>query len=69
MRALLSGAAIPAFAAFVFVMPVCAQQAAAQQARAVDASVLKAAGSASDPMPGTWLSYGRTQAAFGGHIL
>jgi glucose dehydrogenase len=33
----------------------------AQQPRAVDANVLKAAGTAIDPMPGTWLTYGLTQ--------
>ncbi len=33
----------------------------AQPARTVDAAVLKAAGTANDPMAGSWLSYGRTQ--------
>jgi len=33
----------------------------AQQPRPVDAAVLKAAGTANDPMAGSWLSYGRTQ--------
>src|SRR5579863_6114827 len=33
----------------------------AQQPRAVDAAVLKAAGTANDSMSGSWLSYGRTQ--------
>jgi PQQ-dependent dehydrogenase (methanol/ethanol family) len=33
----------------------------AQQPRAVDANVLKVAGSANDPMPGSWLTYGLTQ--------
>ena len=33
----------------------------AQQPRPVDAAVLKAAGTANDPMAGTWLSYGLTQ--------
>ena len=33
----------------------------AQQPRAVDAAALKAAGTAKDPMAGTWLSYGLTQ--------
>ncbi len=33
----------------------------AQQPRVVDANVLKAAGTANDPMPGSWLSNGRTQ--------
>jgi quinohemoprotein ethanol dehydrogenase len=33
----------------------------AQQDRPVDASVLKAAGTANDSMAGSWLSYGRTQ--------
>ena len=36
--------------------------ATAQQPRAVDANVLKAAGTANDPMPGSWLTYGLTQA-------
>src|SRR5207247_825318 len=53
MRALLSGGVI---AALAFVMTL-----EAQQPRTVDAAVLKAAGTANDPMPGTWLSYGRTQ--------
>jgi PQQ-dependent dehydrogenase (methanol/ethanol family) len=35
--------------------------ATAQQPRTVDANVLKAAGTASDPMAGTWLTYGLTQ--------
>jgi quinohemoprotein ethanol dehydrogenase len=34
---------------------------AAQQPRTVDANVLKLAGTANDPMAGTWLTYGRTQ--------
>src|SRR5215472_18694038 len=33
----------------------------AQPPRAVDASVLKAAGTANDPMAGSWLTYGLTQ--------
>ena len=33
----------------------------AQQPRAVDAKVLKTAGTAKDAMPGTWLTYGLTQ--------
>jgi quinohemoprotein ethanol dehydrogenase len=33
----------------------------AQQPRPVDAAALKAAGAANDPLPGSWLSYGRTQ--------
>jgi len=33
----------------------------AQQPRAVDAKVLKAAGTAQDALPGTWLTYGLTQ--------
>jgi PQQ-dependent dehydrogenase (methanol/ethanol family) len=33
----------------------------AQQARTVDANVLKAAGTAKDLLPGTWLNYGLTQ--------
>ena len=33
----------------------------AQPPRPVDAAVLKAAGTANDPMAGSWLSYGRTQ--------
>jgi quinohemoprotein ethanol dehydrogenase len=33
----------------------------AQQAVKVDATVLKLAGTAKDPLPGDWLSYGRTQ--------
>jgi len=35
--------------------------ATAQQPRTVDANVLKAAGTANDPMAGSWLTYGRTQ--------
>src|SRR5215467_990882 len=35
--------------------------AAAQQPRAVDANILKAAGTANDPMAGSWLTYGLTQ--------
>jgi quinohemoprotein ethanol dehydrogenase len=35
--------------------------AVAQQARAVDANVLKLAGTANDPMAGSWLTYGLTQ--------
>ena len=35
--------------------------AAAQQPRTVDANVLKAAGTANDPMAGSWLTYGLTQ--------
>ena len=35
--------------------------ASAQQPRAVDANVLKAAGTANDPMAGSWLTYGLTQ--------
>src|SRR5260370_30436252 len=34
---------------------------AAQQPRAVDAKVLKTAGTAKDALPGTWLTYGLTQ--------
>jgi len=34
----------------------------AQQPRAVDANVLKVAGTANDPMAGSWLTYGLTQA-------
>jgi glucose dehydrogenase len=34
--------------------------ATAQQPRAVNANVLKAAGTANDPMPGSWLTYGLT---------
>ncbi len=34
---------------------------AAQQPRTVDASVLKAAGTANDPLAGSWLTYGLTQ--------
>lgn len=34
----------------------------AQQPRAVDANALKAAGTANDPMAGSWLTYGLTQA-------
>lgn len=34
----------------------------AQQPRTVDANVLKAAGTANDLLPGTWLTYGLTQA-------
>jgi quinohemoprotein ethanol dehydrogenase len=34
---------------------------AAQQPRAVDANILKAAGTANDPMAGSWLTYGLTQ--------
>src|SRR5215471_16474626 len=33
----------------------------AQQPRAVDATILKAAGTANDPMAGSWLTYGLTQ--------
>jgi len=33
----------------------------AQQPRTVDANVLKLAGTANDPMAGSWLTYGRTQ--------
>lgn len=33
----------------------------AQPSRAIDAKVLKAAGTANDAMPGTWLTYGLTQ--------
>ena len=32
----------------------------AQQPRAVDAKVLKTAGTAKDALPGTWLTYGLT---------
>ena len=32
----------------------------AQQPRAVDAKLLKTAGTAKDAMPGTWLTYGLT---------
>src|SRR5581483_4050342 len=35
--------------------------AAAQLPRTVDAKVLKTAGTASDALPGTWLTYGLTQ--------
>ena len=35
--------------------------AAAQAPRAVDANILKTAGTAADPMAGTWLTYGLTQ--------
>ena len=34
---------------------------AAQQARVVDANILKAAGTANDSMAGSWLTYGLTQ--------
>jgi len=34
---------------------------AAQQPRAVDANILKATGTANDPMSGSWLTYGLTQ--------
>ena len=59
MRALptklwLAGGAVAAFA-FVAVIHLSAQQ------RTVDAAVLKAAGTATDPMADSWLSYGRTQ--------
>src|SRR3974390_511997 len=33
----------------------------AQQPRGVDANALKAAGTANDPMAGSWLTYGLTQ--------
>ena len=36
-------------------------QVTAQQLRPVDANVLKLAGTANDPMAGSWLTYGRTQ--------
>ena len=32
----------------------------AQQPRAIDAKVLKTAGTAKDALPGTWLTYGLT---------
>ena len=34
---------------------------AAQQPRTVDANILRTAGTASDPMAGSWLTYGLTQ--------
>ena len=34
----------------------------AQQPRAVDANTLKTAGTANDPLAGSWLTYGLTQA-------
>lgn len=48
--------AVGALAAFPLVAPV-----AAQQPHAVDAKVLKSAGTAGDAMPGSWLTYGLTQ--------
>lgn len=53
MKALFAAAAI---AAVAFVTTV-----EAQQPQPVNAAVLKAAGTANDPMAGSWLSYGRTQ--------
>src|SRR5215469_6009238 len=35
--------------------------AAAQQPRAIDANILKTAGTANDPMAGSWITYGLTQ--------
>src|SRR5690242_13787018 len=40
---------------------VAMSTAAAQPPRAIDAKVLKAAGTANDAMPGTWLTYGLSQ--------
>ena len=53
MRALFAGGAI---AVLMFITSL-----EAQQPRPVDAAVLKAAGTAKDPMAGSWLSYGLTQ--------
>src|SRR3984893_17028080 len=48
--------AVALAAGFPLISPV-----AAQQPRAVDANILKAAGTATDPMAGSWLTYGLTQ--------
>ncbi|MEO8097155.1 MAG: PQQ-dependent dehydrogenase, methanol/ethanol family [Acidobacteriota bacterium] len=54
IRALFAAGGAAAVLAFVTTVE-------AQQPRPVDAAVLKAAGTANDPMEGSWLSYGRTQ--------
>ncbi len=53
-----------ALAALALIATIHFQQADAQAQQAaikVDASVLKLAGTAKDPLPGDWLTYGRTQ--------
>lgn len=57
-RSWLAGGAV---AVLAFVMTLSAQQSRTPEAKTVDAAVLKAAGSASDPMADSWLNYGRTQ--------
>ncbi|MEP7353206.1 MAG: PQQ-binding-like beta-propeller repeat protein, partial [Acidobacteriota bacterium] len=56
-KALFAGGSI---AALTLVIAAVAQQ-AGPQPRAVDAAVLKAVGTSTDPLAGTWLSYGRNQ--------
>jgi glucose dehydrogenase len=49
------------FAAAIAAIFPLSSTVAAQQARVVDANILKAAGTANDSMAGSWLTYGLTQ--------
>lgn len=55
LKAILAGGGI---AALTFVFALTAQQ---QPPRAVNAAILKTAGTAKDAEPGTWLTYGHSQ--------